>query len=151
MAVSSWYWQNLLVSCDFKVHPSKVLRQPQRHAQAKQNSPEYSYDAVGGIGSSFDLNVECLIDTNGQNPLLPASEAIPLLALPLAVELCPIGTEEKGIFCQPCDLNFYNYNSSACQPCPEGLLPESSAHRLLCKQPSKRNQDRELFLMLLMS
>ena len=78
---------------------------------------------AGGIGSSFQLSVECSIDTNGQNPLLPTSESIPPIPLALSVELCPIGTEEKGVYCQPCDLNFYNYNSSTCQACPEGKLP----------------------------
>ena len=80
------------------------------------------FNPAGGIGSNFELEVNCTISTTGQNPLLPLGEAIPVLRLPITVQQCPEGSEEQGILCQPCDLNFYNYNSSTCQPCPEGLI-----------------------------
>ena len=76
---------------------------------------------AGGIGQNFSLGVQCSINTNGQNPLLPASNPIPQLALPIQVQLCPQGTEPKGVFCQPCALNFFNYDQTGCKPCPEGI------------------------------
>lgn len=74
----------------------------------------------GGIGENFTLGVDCTINTNGQNPLLPVFDPIPDLPLPLRVELCPQGTEPRGIICQPCPLNFFNYDQTGCKPCPEG-------------------------------
>ena len=90
---------------------------------------------AGGIGSSFTLQVLCVPGTDGQNPLLPTNLSIPPIAFGITVELCPQGSEERGSLCQPCDLNFYNYNDTSCQPCPEGecrhCMPPSAHLRAL--------------------
>ena len=75
---------------------------------------------AGGIGSSLALQILCAPGTEGQNPLLPSNISIPPITFDITVELCPQGSEERGTLCQPCDLNFYNYNSTSCQACPEG-------------------------------
>ena len=85
---------------------------------------------AGGIGSSFALQVLCAPGTDGQNPLLPTNISIPPITFDITVELCPQGSEERGILCQPCDLNFYNYNSTSCQACPEGECRHLRALRL---------------------
>lgn len=77
-------------------------------------------NGAGGIGENFTLDVGCTISTDGQNALLPMFSAIPELSLPLQVELCPQGTEARGIICQPCPLNFFSYNQTGCKACPEG-------------------------------
>ena len=68
------------------------------------------------------LSVACSPGTAGQSSLLPTREPLPELGLPLSVELCPRGTEQKGQACQDCDINFYSFNGTSCDACPLGAL-----------------------------
>lgn len=80
---------------------------------------------TGGIGKSYTLSIDCEPSTAGQLSFLPTAQPLPILSLPLTVQLCGTGTEQVGSFCRQCDLNYYSLDGKNCNACPYGVIPSS--------------------------
>ena len=89
---------------------------------------------AGGIGSNFSMAITCTVSPGSQYALTPTAQGDLSLVLPIAVALCPSGTEQKGSICSPCDINFFSLDGEGCKPCPEGVQRGGKGNMVVCRR-----------------